>query len=189
MFYKVEKNDNFSDEYIDNFIQKYSAFKEFFLKRSINQVMQINTIKDKLWNNSMSSIRNLTQFISDSSVNAQQSDGRINMINENFNSLHSNIDKSKYESSIITKELDKLRKSADSVEHILHDIVDIADQINLLGFNASIEAARAGSAGKGFSVIAREVKKLADKTDSSVKDSRDSVEDIIKAMDALKRSG
>ena len=186
MFYKVEKNEYFSDEYIDNFIQKYSAFKEFFLKRSINQVMQINTIKDKLWNNSMGSIRNLTQFISDSSINAQQYDSRLNMINENFNTLHNNIDKSKHESSIITKELDKLRKSADSVEHILHDIVDIADQINLLGFNASIEAARAGSAGNGFSVIAREVKKLADKTDSSVKDSRDSVEDIIKAMDALK---
>ena len=186
MFYKTEANDKFSDEYIDNFIQKYSGFREFFFKRSINQLVQINTIKDKLWNSSMDSIKGLTEFISDSSVNAHEYDSQLNLINENFINLQQNIDKSKNRSSIITKELDKLRKNADSIERILHDIIDIADQINLLGFNASIEAARAGSAGKGFSVIAREVKNLADKTDSSVKDSRDSVEDIIKTMDELK---
>ena len=186
MFYKTEPDVLFSDEYVDDFIQKYSGFREFFFKRSINQLVQINTIKDKLWNSSMDSIKGLTEFISESSVNAHEYDNRLNQINENFINLHRNIDKSKNESSIITKELDKLRKSADSIERILHDIVDIADQINLLGFNASIEAARAGSAGKGFAVIAREVKNLADKTDSSVKDSRDSIEDIIKIMEELK---
>ncbi len=186
MFYEVKPDNNFRDEYIDSFIQKYSAFKEFFLKRSINQVIQINKIKDKLWIDSMDSIRSLTKFVSASSINAQKNDNKLNQINDDFINLHQSIDDSKNKSHLITKELEKLRSSADSIEKILFDIVNIAAQINLLGFNASIEAARAGSAGKGFSVIAREVKKLADKTEYNVKESKNSVTEIISLMTDLK---
>lgn len=187
MFYRVPAENSFHDEYIDTFIQKYSSFKEFFLKRTMNQMQHELQIKNQVWNSSMEGIGILADLIEKSSQKATENEVLLKNIHETFSKLYQNIDSSNEEGNKISGELKKLSVNAENIKNVLHDIVDIAGQINILGFNASIEAARAGAAGKGFSIIAREVKNLSDKTDKSIKESTESVSSLVKSMELLQK--
>ena len=81
--------------------------------------------------------------------------------------------------NVVIDSIEELERQTKSIGQIVSAINDIASETNLLSLNASIEAARAGEAGRGFSVVASEIRKLADQSMESAGEIQKIIEQIV----------
>lgn len=105
---------------------------------------------------------------------------------ENANELtllaKDNVLSSKVQVEQMVSAMKKIDEASKNISSILSIINNIAEQTNLLALNASIEAARAGESGRGFAVVATEISKLADQCTVAANNSREMIEETLKAI-------
>lgn len=102
--------------------------------------------------------------------------------NQSILSLTGDIQKSAATEVELAQKIQQLSHDAAQVKEILVVIGDIADQTNLLALNAAIEAARAGEHGRGFAVVADEVRKLAERTQRSLQEINATINVIVQSI-------
>ena len=133
--------------------------------------------------------KNLQTVLSGSIESAQDTESELNGAEETLNGANNLIIKLTDEISVrssaeaeLAESLSSLSNDAQQVKGILEVIGDIADQTNLLALNAAIEAARAGEHGRGFAVVADEVRKLAERTQKSLSEINATISVIVQSI-------
>ncbi|KNX49099.1 chemotaxis protein [Helicobacter pylori] len=168
-------------------------------KTSMDQLVQITQETQKSMKNSSTTLNSVKNKATDiaSMMNASieqsqglrkrliETQGLVKESKDAIGDLFSQITESAHTEEELSSQVEQLSRNADDVKSILDIINDIADQTNLLALNAAIEAARAGEHGRGFAVVADEVRNLAGRTQKSLAEINSTIMVIVQEINAV----
>ncbi len=168
-------------------------------KTSMDKLVQITQETQKSMENSSTTLNSVKNKATDiaSMMNASieqsqglrkrliETQGLVKESKDAIGDLFSQITESAHTEDELSSKVEQLSRNADDVKSILDIINDIADQTNLLALNAAIEAARAGEHGRGFAVVADEVRNLAGRTQKSLAEINSTIMVIVQEINAV----
>lgn len=171
-------------ESLDNYIQKTGSINEKYAMDSKEMCAALAEVVDTL-ETTQNSITEAGKKLDESiNISIKSEDNASNIINEiqTANEKASNL-----ESDIVEKMKATIAECAkiNHIEQLSKTILDITEQTNLLALNASIESARAGEAGKGFSVVANEIRDLAETSRNTVTEIQEVTDEVMSVVNKL----
>ncbi len=121
-------------------------------------------------------VENVAHNVSQAADNAERADTDAEEGNRVVTATMAQIESLSKDINVASEVIDRLQQESDNIGSVLDVIRGIAEQTNLLALNAAIEAARAGEQGRGFAVVADEVRTLASRTQTSTQEIQEMIE-------------
>ena len=187
------------DQYVGEFVSLITAMRK--LNRQLDETLRsINTASDQVAIGS-SQLAESAQSLAEGATEQAGAIEELTATIENVTNTASNTAKSAESAAAMAKEaqdnaaksqadlaelteaMQRISETSLEIQNIIGDIEDIASQTNLLSLNASIEAARAGDAGRGFGVVADQIGKLADDSAKSAVNTRELIAKAIQEVE------
>jgi len=144
-------------------------------------------IVDKTTKNALDTHSKIKVAITDAITSKEEmlsANGMLNSARDEIVMLTTKVQSSVASEVELALKIEELSKDTEQVKSVLVVIADIADQTNLLALNAAIEAARAGEHGRGFAVVADEVRKLAERTQKTLSEINATISIIVQSTNA-----